>query len=181
MAAPTYVSSAVYNQEDEKIIIVVSEDVASSIDTTGFTVSVNAGGDVTSALSTINSNIEIDLSVTIVKTDSITVAYAGGGDIESESDQTGLTIFTAQTITNNVMLDYSDADPTLLTGVTQADGSIDITYDSGDVYTSITPTQLKTPSILRTALEEAGLRLNGDQRGKWSIIKSARDSIKASL
>lgn len=181
MGTPTYVSSNVQNDEPNKLQIILSESVASSIDTTGFTVSVNAGADAVSSLYTNGIVIEITLSVDIIDTDSLTVAYAGGGDIVSIVGGTALAIFTAQAVTNNVFPDFSAADPSLLTGVYSSNGVIDVIYNGGDVYTKITESMLKTPSIIRTALQKAGLWLSGDRRGKWSIIKSARDSIKNSL
>jgi len=180
MAAATYVASEVYNQDENVLIINVSEDVKLSIDTTGFTVSVNAGGDVVSSLLTNNDQIEIVLSVDIIPTDTLTVAYAGGGDIISVSDDAALAIFTAEAITNSVLLDLADGDPSLVTGVVAGD-TIQIMYDGEGPYSTIKTNQLRTPSILRTALINAGLALDKDKRGAWSIIQAARDSIATSI
>lgn len=182
MATAIYSSSSVENGSPNKINVIVSQALDSSIDVTGFTVSINAGGNVVSSLIVVQGSTQITITISqdIIDTDSVTVAYAGGGAIVSETGGEGLTIFTAQAITNNVYPDLADADPTLLTGVVASDG-IDIIYDSGDTYTTITTTHLKTPSILRQALNDSGLQLDGDRPGAWSIIKAARDSIQASL
>lgn len=180
MASATYSSSAVYNQEENVVIVTVSEAVKASTDTTGFTVSINAGGDVTSSLVTNGTQIEITLSANVTDTDTLTVAYAGGGDIISVSDDGALTIFTAQATTNNVLLDVATGDPSLVTGTVVGD-TIQISYDGDGPYTTIKANQLRTPSILRTALINAGFTLSNDRRGTWSIIQAARNAISTSI
>lgn len=183
MAAATYVSSSVENGSPNKINIIVDQPLDASIDLTGFTVEVDVGGQVATALSVVQDDTQITITISqnVIDTESVTVVYVGGSDIVSATGGEALNSFLSQAVTNNVWLDIYDADSALLTGAYDADGNIDVVYDAGDTYTTITPNQLNTPSILRTALQEAGLYIDGDRRGLWSKIQAARDSIQASL
>jgi len=182
VVAATFASTFVYNQEPTTIFINITEALDASTDDTGFAVSIDSGANVVSSVLVVQgaTQIEVTTSVAVESTDTLTVAYAGSGDIVSAEGGEALAIFTAETVTNGVLADISDGNPALLTGSQAADG-IDISYNSTGPYTTITNHQLQTPSILRTELQRAGLYLDGDRRGVWSKIKAARDAILVSL
>jgi len=182
MAIPTYSASAVYTNKPNIIIVSLSEKIFHSTDITGWVVKIDAGANVVSTLSATKDSryLTISLSKSVELGDVVTVEYTGGGDIVSSATLDPLAIISSQTVVNNVQTIVPDADPSLVTGVYDLDGNIDISYN-GTLYTSIEQTQLYTMSILRTALEIAGIRFDGDRRGKYSIIKQARDSVLASV
>ena len=182
MGVPTYSASWAASTKPNLVTVSLTEAVIQSIDATGWIVTVNAGGNVITSLSTAKDSriVSLALSVIIEKGDTVTVEYTGGGDILSTSTLEALAVFASQAVTNLVEAAIANGDPTSLTGAYNANGDVDLIYAAGN-YGTVRYDDLKTPSLLRTELNINGLQFTDDRRGRWSIIQSARDSVLASL
>jgi len=184
MAILTYDNSAVLTRNSREVIVALSEKIGVlSTDLTGWVVTIDAGANVVSSVNADaqTNKVLITLSEEVDKGDVVTVEYTGGGDIVSESTSEALAVFTSQSVINLVELIIENGDPALVTGAyTTGSNNIDLLYNAIK-YTEIERTQLSTLSIMRQALNDAGILLTNDGPGKYSIIREARDSVLSSL